>query len=94
MYGYFLCSALYIRFGGGLSYYKYNGTTLVRSTIVNGETVAIKYENEKRSSFGFNMIIEMSYLISNKFLTGVELFTQPYFNDINSGIMFTGGFVF
>ena len=83
-----------IRFGGGLSYYKYNGTTLARSTItVNGTTIAI-YKNKKRSSFGFNMIIEMSYLISNKFLIGIELFTQPYFNDINSGVMLAVGFVF
>ena len=46
------------------------------------------YDFDNSNSLGFNIIIENSYLITDKFLVGLKLFTQPYNNgDINSGLM-------
>jgi hypothetical protein len=46
------------------------------------------YHFNRRNSYGFNIIIEDTYSINDRFLIGLKLFTQPYTNgDINSGIL-------
>ena len=43
---------------------------------------------EIRQSLGFNAVIENTYSFGKRFLLGLKLFTQPYFNgDINSGVL-------
>jgi hypothetical protein len=53
---------------------------------------ASPYHFDKRTSSGINIIIEDTYSISEKYLLGLKLFTQPYFNgDLNSGILLKFG---
>ena len=53
------------------------------------------WEDDKRTSFGWNIIIEDTFTIKEKFLIGVKAFTQPYMNgDINSGFMGKVGYIF
>ena len=55
----------------------------------------VSWESDKRTSFGWNIIIEDTYTIAGKFLVGVKAFTQPYMNgDINSGFIGKMGLVF
>jgi len=50
------------------------------------------YHFDKRNSSGFNIIIEDTYSINEKYLIGLKLFTQPYFNgDLNSGVLLKFG---
>ncbi len=61
---------------------------------VYGEELAT-WEYDKRTSFGWNIIVEDTYTIKEKFLIGIKAFTQPYLNgDINSGFMGKVGYVF
>ena len=54
----------------------------------SGGLINTEYEFDNRNSFGLNVIIENSYLLTDKFLVGLKLFTQPYSNgDINTGAM-------
>ena len=76
------------RVGAGLTYYNISDTYISSQRWVNGVLVDTDYEFDKRNSFGCNIIIENSYSLTNRFLIGLRLFTQPYFNgDINSGIL-------
>ena len=77
-----------LRLGTGLTYYNVSDAYRLSSIIVNGEIVGDTYLLDNRNSFGYNVIIENSYLLNNKFLIGLKLFSQPYFNgDINSGLL-------
>jgi len=82
------------RFGGGIS--GYNVSDSFTSEIYNngtyyGQTTV----SEKRNAFGFNIILEDSYIFPNNFLIGLKLFTQPYTNgDINSGVLLKIGVAF
>ena len=50
---------------------------------------------DSRNSFGYNIIIENTYLVTQKFLAGLKLFTQPFVNgDLNSGITLKFGLKF
>lgn len=78
-----------LRIGGGLSYLAISDS-YVSSIHYNppGQISDIDHIVERRYSFGFNMILENTCIISRKYLLGIKLFVQPYFNgDINSGIM-------
>ena len=46
---------------------------------------------EVRNPYGFNIILENTYAVSNKFLVGVKLFSQVYSGDINSGVLLKFG---
>lgn len=64
------------------------GTGLTYYTISDTHKIEGGYKLNKRKSLGFNMIIENTYMITDKYLIAVKLFSQPYFNsDINSGIL-------
>ena len=82
-----------IRIGAGLSLIDVSYAAAVsKSYDSNGNLTGTNYEFYKRDSFGINFILENSYDISHKFLIGLKLFTQPYFNgDINSGILLKTG---
>jgi len=76
------------RLGTGLTYYNISDAYLAWQSWKNGVLIATKHEFENRTSFGYNLIIEGSFLITDRFLIGVKAFTQPYQNgDINSGVM-------
>jgi hypothetical protein len=80
------------RIGTGLSYYNISDAYEISSQYTNGVLINVDYEFDKRNSFGYNIIIENSYMLTNKFLLGLKLFTQPYSNgDINSGVMLKFG---
>lgn len=50
------------------------------------------YHFDKRNSSGINIIIEDTYSIKEKYLIGLKLFSQSYFNeDVNSGILLKFG---
>ncbi len=47
---------------------------------------------DKRNSSGVNIIIEDTYSIKEKYLIGLKLFTQPYFNgDVNTILLLKFG---
>jgi len=49
-------------------------------------------EYDDRTTVGFNIMIENTYAINDKYLIGAKIFTQPYLNgDINSGILIKFG---
>ncbi len=90
-----------LRIGGGISVYN------ISESFINGYFSVpeeykwlygdyfVTWEYDKRTSFGWNIIIEDTYTIAGKFLVGVKAFTQPYMNgDINSGFMGKVGLVF
>lgn len=63
------------RLGTGITYYHVSD-------------VDFNYEFDKRNAIGFNIIIENTYLFTDKWLAGLKLFTQPYANgDINTGVV-------
>lgn len=80
------------RVGTGLTYYNISDAYESSQLWENGVLVDSDYEFDNRSSLGFNIIIENTYLLTDKFLIGLKLFTQPYNNgDINSGVMLKFG---
>jgi len=80
------------RIGTGLTYYNVSDAYEASQSWENGVLIDTDYEFDNRNSLGFNVIIENSYLLTNRFLLGLKLFTQPYFNgDINSGLMLKCG---
>ena len=79
------------RIGGGLTHYNISETFLDTDYSLDTYNQSVmyipKYEFNKRNAWGCNAILESSYWLTNSFLIGLKLFTQPYFNgDINSGI--------
>ena len=89
------------RVGGGISVYNIAEAYVQGYQSVPEELKPIYGESfvtwvyDKRTSFGWNIIIEDTYTIKEKFLIGVKAFTQPYTNgDINSGFMGKVGYVF
>jgi len=81
------------RVGTGLTYYNVSDAYESSIQYEDGVLVDIDYEFDNRNSFGFNVIIENTYLFTDKFLIGFKLFTQPYYNgDINSGALLKLGF--
>lgn len=76
------------RLGTGLTYYNISDAYRQSAYYEDGVLIDLDYIFDQRSSFGFNIIIENSYLLTNRLLGGFKLFTQPYFNgDINSGLL-------
>lgn len=85
--------AIDFRLGTGLTFYNVSDAYLQSAHYENGILIDTDHTFENRNSFGFNVIIESSYLLTKKALLGIKIFTQPYFNsDINSGIMLKFGF--
>lgn len=85
--------AIDFRLGTGLTFYNVSDAYLESAHYENGILVDMDHTFENRNSFGFNIIIESSYSLTNKVFLGIKLFTQPYFNsDINSGVMLKLGF--
>lgn len=82
------------RVGTGVTYYNITDAYVAWQSWKNGVLVETKYEFDNRNSIGYNVILEGSYLMTNRFLIGLKAFTQPYQNgDINSGVMLKLGFV-
>jgi len=76
------------RIGTGLTYYGISDAYQSFVKYENGVLVDLDYSFDKRNSFGCNLIIENSYLLTNRLSIGLKLFTQPYLNkDINSGLL-------
>ena len=76
------------RIGTGLTYYNVSDAYESYLRYENGVLVDVDYEFDNRNSLGFNVIIENSYLLTDRFFIGLKLFTQPYSNgDINTGAL-------
>jgi len=83
------------RIGAGLSIMNVSDAYLQSADYVNGQLVDADYQFDLRNSLGYSIIIEDTYSITDKFLVGLKVFTQPYSNgDINSGILLKFGFMF
>jgi hypothetical protein len=68
------------RIGTGLSYYN----------VSDGSERSSDYQT--RNSVGVNIILEHTYLLTERLRLGVKAFTQPYENgDINSGVLLKMG---
>jgi len=81
------------RIGGGLSYYIVSDITAQNVGCGPFGCIANEYDYVRRREFGYNIITEVAYQLDEKFLLGLKLYTQPYFNgDINSGLMVKFGF--
>jgi hypothetical protein len=79
------------RIGTGLSYMNISDVYVESTEWIDGKGMVEGFTIERRNSFGFNFIIEDSYTISERFIIGIKIFTQPYFGDINSGVLFKIG---
>lgn len=76
-----------LEIGGGLTYHHVSSMAVTRRRYVNGEIVEIEYQHELYRSFGYNMILENSFRINEKYRLGLKIFITPYFNgDIHSGL--------
>lgn len=76
-----------LEIGGGLAYYNVSKVRVSRRTFVNGELVETIYEESNTDSFGYNMIVENSFAINDKYRLGLKLYVTPYRNhDIHSGV--------
>jgi hypothetical protein len=81
------------RIGTGLSYYSVSDAYATSRSYENGQLVAVVYGIETRNSYGINVIIEKSSMITDKLFWGAKLYSQPYFNgDINTGLTFKLGY--
>lgn len=76
------------RVGTGLSLYNVSDAYLASSVYEFPTGVRTEiYAFDERKSYGYNIIIENTYALTNRFMLGLKVFTQPYFNgDINSGV--------
>ena len=84
-----------LRLGTGLTYYIIHENTIVAETYINGFLTERVYEAGTYNSLGFNVIIENNFNLSDRYLVGLKLFTQPYFNgDINTGAILKFGVKF
>jgi hypothetical protein len=73
------------RIGGGLSYYLVSDITAQSTSCGPDGCFVDEYVYERRREFGYNVITEVVFQLDEKFLLGLKLYTQPYFNgDINS----------
>jgi hypothetical protein len=80
------------RLGAGISYFKVSDSFLFSEEWGGGVLIDADYKFEFRSTYGLNIIVEDTYMITDKFLLGLKIYTQPYFNgDINSGVMLKVG---
>ncbi len=80
------------RIGTGLSFYNVSDAYMSFESYSNNQLVDRDYVFENRDSFGFNLIIENTFSVTDRFLLGLKLFSQPYLNnDINSGAMLKFG---
>ena len=81
------------RVGTGISLYQVSDAYLVSASYDSrGNLIEADYDFDERSSYGYSIILEDTYTIKTRFLIGLKLFTQPYFNgDINSGLLLKAG---
>ncbi|MEM1325818.1 MAG: hypothetical protein AAGI23_07690 [Bacteroidota bacterium] len=84
-----------LRIGGGLSYCNISDAFQVSGLFRDGGQELAVYALDQRTALGFNIIIENTIDLSDRFLLGIKAFTQPYLNgDINSGILMKFGVKF
>ena len=81
------------RIGSGFVYNFVSDVYQSSSEYLDGVLIDEDYRLEDRTSLGVNIILENTVNITNKFLLGLKLFSQPYLNgDINSGLILKAGF--
>lgn len=80
------------RIGTGLSYYNVSDADKITGLCGVGQPVEQTSFFDTRNALGYNLIVENTYAIIDRFLIGLKLFTQSYINgDINSGVMLKAG---
>ena len=80
------------RIGTGMSYYDVSETHWTAQYYTDGIISDVVTDTKKRNSFGFNLILENTHMVNERFFLGIKVFTQPYRNgDINSGILLKAG---
>lgn len=77
------------RMGAGLSYYDM-AEAFATGMLYN--PLEIRYDSYKTNSFGFNLIIENSYMLNGRFFIGIKASAQPYLNKgVNYGATLKAG---
>jgi len=80
------------RLGTGFSYFTVSDSYMSSAEWGSEGLIDADYEFDLRTTLGLNIIIEDTYMITDKFLLGLKVYTQPYFNgDINTGVMLKVG---
>jgi len=75
-----------LKLGVGISYQSFHGVNSLIGGWVNGEFVVNDYSVRNLKQFGYNLIIENAYKLSEKYSISFKIFAQPFRNgDINSG---------
>lgn len=76
-----------LEIGGGLAYHHVSSMAVISRKFTNGEIVETQYRHFLYRSFGYNVILENSFRINDKYRLGLKIFITPYFNlDIHSGL--------
>lgn len=80
------------RIGIGFSSLDISSTHLEWASYENGILKDYKTTTSKCYTFGGNIILENTYSVTERFMLGIKVFTQPYLNgDINTGIILKAG---
>ncbi|MFM1913711.1 MAG: hypothetical protein RIR51_1554 [Bacteroidota bacterium] len=80
------------RIGLGVGFISISQSQVSGSEYFNNMLIKETYRNEKLGAASLNLAIENNFQISENYLLGIKLFTQPYSSgDINSGIMLKFG---
>ncbi len=75
-----------VKLGFGFSYMNVSDFYEASDEWIDGYIDRNNYAFDKRNSFGYNIILRYDYLLTEKYLLGLKLFTQNYFNgDISTG---------
>jgi len=81
------------RIGSGVSIMNISDSYHYTQVCAVGIEQTPPYHFDKRNSSGFNIIIEDTYSIKDRYLIGMKFFIQPYINgDLNSRVLLKFGF--
>lgn len=77
-----------LRLGSGISYHRNNAIRVTERTLVNGEIVEIRYREDRKRGWGYNIIIDNTFRLNSRYIAGYRVYTRPYLNgEINTGIL-------
>jgi hypothetical protein len=79
------------RLGAGVGFGDINDAFLSRAETRNGVLVDTDHTFSQRGGFGFNLVLENSYALSERLLVGGKLFVQSYSGTGNTGLLLKVG---
>ena len=76
----------FLKLGGGLTYYDYEGVSAVRTCFDTGVPVPKSFSFREANEFGYSIVIENQYRFNDKYSVALQVFVQEYSNgDTNAG---------